>query len=49
MKERKKKPEKKQVRPSSYGTMPHYFPTEQVDIVDKMKKKKNIRRLKPKK
>ena len=46
VKNRKKKP-KKQITPSSYGTMPHYFPTEQVDIVDKIKKKKKIKRYKP--
>jgi hypothetical protein len=28
------------VSPSSYGTVPYYFPTEQVDIVDKLNRKK---------
>jgi hypothetical protein len=46
VKNRKKKPKKKRIPPSSYGTMPHYFPTEQVDIVDKIKKRK-IKRYKP--
>jgi len=36
-KKEKKKAKKKRVPPSSYNTMPHYFPTEQVDIVRKMK------------
>ena len=31
---------KKPVPPSSYKTMPYYFPTEQVDIVGKMKSKR---------
>jgi hypothetical protein len=33
------KRKKKQMPPSSYNTMPHYFPTEQVDIVKKIKPK----------
>jgi hypothetical protein len=37
-KERKKG--RKEMPPSSYVTMPHYFPTEQVDIVKKIKRKK---------
>ena len=45
--ELKKKAEKK-VPPSSYNTMPHYFPTEQVDIVRKMKSKRRVRRRKKK-
>jgi hypothetical protein len=32
-----RKKAKKRMPPSSYVTMPHYFPTEQVDIVKKMK------------
>jgi len=32
-----RKKAKKKTPPSSYVTMPHYFPTEQVDIVKKMK------------
>jgi hypothetical protein len=32
-----KRKKKKGTPPSSYETMPHYFPTEQVDIVKKMK------------
>jgi len=35
---------KKRMPPSSYNTMPHYFPTEQVDIVRKMKSKKRRRK-----
>lgn len=35
-----KKARKKRVSPSSYATMPHYYPTEQVDIVRKLKKRK---------
>jgi hypothetical protein len=38
-----RKKEKKKGRgipPSSYITMPHYFPTEQVDIVKKIKAKR---------
>ena len=38
--ELKKKAKKKRAPPSSYNTMPYYFPTEQVDIVRKMKSKK---------
>jgi len=34
-----KKKAKKGIPPSAYLTMPHYFPTEQVDIVKKMKTK----------
>ena len=33
------KARKKRVPAGSYDTMPHYFPTEQVDIVKKKKKK----------
>ena len=39
---------KKRMPPSSYNTMPHYFPTEQVDIVRKMKSKRRIKRRKTK-
>jgi len=35
-----KKRGKKRGPPSSYNTMPYYFPTEQVDIVGKMKSKR---------
>jgi len=35
-----KKKIKKGMPPSSYTTMPHYFPTEQVDIVKKIKPKR---------
>ena len=37
---KKKKKVKKGMPPSSYITMPHYFPTEQVDIVKKIKAKR---------
>ena len=43
---RRKKDKKKGKRgtsPASYNTMPHYFPTEQVDIVRKMKSRKRRR------
>jgi hypothetical protein len=30
----------KQVRPSSYVTVPYYFPTEQADIVGKLQQRK---------
>jgi hypothetical protein len=33
----KKKIKRKNVPPSSYDTMPYYFPTEQVDNVGKLK------------
>ena len=46
--ELKKKAKKKKGPPSSYNTMPHYFPTEQVDIVRKMKSKRRVRRRKKK-
>lgn len=36
----KKKTKKKNVPPSSYDTMPYYFPTEQVDNVRKLKAKR---------
>jgi len=45
---KRRKKAKKKIPPSSYNTMPHYFPTEQVDIVKKMKSKKRVRRRKPK-
>jgi len=35
-----RKKAKKGMPPSSYITMPHYFPTEQVDIVKKIKPKR---------
>ena len=34
---KKKKKAKKGMPPSSYVTMPHYYPTEQIDIVKKIK------------
>ena len=37
---RKLKRKSKGVSPSSYGTVPYYFPTEQVDIVNKFKRKR---------
>jgi len=42
MSKRRKKEKKKGkgMPPSSYITMPHYFPTEQVDIVKKIKPKR---------
>ncbi|MDH5780026.1 MAG: hypothetical protein OEZ29_05475 [Candidatus Bathyarchaeota archaeon] len=40
MKARKKKKKSKGTPPSSYITMPYRFPTEQVDIVRKLKPKK---------
>jgi hypothetical protein len=36
---RRLKRKSKGVSPSSYGTVPYYFPTEQADIVDKLKRK----------
>jgi len=35
-----KKIAKRRMPPSSYITMPHYFPTEQADIVKKIKPKR---------
>jgi len=37
----KRKPKRKSegVSPSSYGTVPYYFPTEQVDVVAKIRRK----------
>jgi hypothetical protein len=43
---KRRKKDKKKTPPSSYNTMPHYFPTEQVDIVKKMKSKRRVRRRK---
>jgi hypothetical protein len=37
---RKLKRKSRSVSPSSYGTVPYYFPTEQADIVDKLRRKK---------
>jgi hypothetical protein len=37
---RKLKRKPRGVSPSSYGTVPYYFPTEQADIVDKLKRKR---------
>jgi hypothetical protein len=37
---RKLKRKSRGVSPSSYSTVPYYFPTEQVDIVDKRMKKR---------
>jgi len=39
-----KKKTKKGTPPSSYITMPHYFPTEQVDVVLRKKSKKRVRK-----
>jgi hypothetical protein len=36
---RKLKRKSRDISPSSYDTVPYYFPTEQVDIVDKLKRK----------
>jgi len=38
--ELKKTVRKKKTAPSSYDTMPYYFPTEQVDIVKRIKSKR---------
>jgi hypothetical protein len=46
---RRKSRQKKRVKPTAYDTMPQYFPTEQVDIVNKMKEKKKIKKLRKKK
>jgi hypothetical protein len=35
-----KKKNKRKVPPSSYSTMPYYFPTEQVDNVGKLRPKR---------
>jgi len=43
MPERRKRA-KKGIPPSPYVTMPHYFPTEQVDIVRKLRSKRRIKR-----
>jgi len=37
---RKLKRKSKYISPSSYITVPYYFPTEQVDIVDKLRRKR---------
>ena len=37
---KEKKKAKETMAPSSYITMPHYYPTEQIDIVKKIKPKK---------
>ena len=37
---KEKKKSKKGMPPSSYNTMPHYYPTEKIDIVKKMKSKR---------
>ena len=42
--ERKLKRKSEGVSPSSYGTVPYYFPTEQVDIVDKFGRKRKNRK-----
>ena len=41
---KKDKKKSKKKPPSSYNTMPHYFPTEQIDIVKKLKPKKRSQR-----
>jgi hypothetical protein len=38
--QRKKKVLKKKVAPSAYATMPYYYPTEQADIVKKIRLKR---------
>ncbi len=37
---KEKKKSKKKIPPSSYNTMPHYYPTEQIDIVSELKSKR---------
>jgi hypothetical protein len=37
---RKLKRKSRGVSPSSYGTVPYYFPAEQADIVDKLNRKR---------
>jgi len=37
---KKEKKAKKGMPPSSYVTMPHYFPTEQIDIVKNVQARK---------
>jgi len=37
---KEKRKAKKRTPPSSYNTMPHYYPTEQIDIVKKIKPRK---------
>jgi len=39
-----KRKAKKGMTPSSYASMPYYFPTEQVDIVRKIKPKRRAKR-----
>jgi hypothetical protein len=41
---RKAKKKPRGTPPSSYVTMPYYFPTEQVDIVDKFGRRKRKRK-----
>ncbi len=41
---RKQKGQSRGVSPSSYSTVPYYFPTEQVDVVPKLKRKRKTRR-----
>ena len=43
-KAKKKRAKKERVPPSSYETMPYYFPTEQVDIVKKLKSERRRKR-----
>jgi valyl-tRNA synthetase len=47
MKRAKKRLERRSRRslPSSYGTVPYYFPTEQADIVDKLNRRKRNRKI----
>jgi hypothetical protein len=42
-KKKLKKTTKKSAPPSSYASMPYYFPTEQVDIVRKVRTKKRAK------
>jgi len=44
MAKRKIKRKPSGIPPSSYVTVPYYFPTEQVDIVDKLRRKKKKRK-----
>jgi hypothetical protein len=44
--ERKQKRKSKGATPSSYGTVPYYFTTEQADIVDKLERKRKNRKTK---
>jgi hypothetical protein len=43
-KQPEKKARKKRVPPSAYVTMPHYYPSEQVDIVKKIRLQRKRKR-----